>query len=436
MKFAYYPGCASEGSGIEYHMSMERTAHIMDFKMEELEDWNCCGATSGHNTDRLLSVALPARNLAIAEKSGLNMIISPCAACYSRHRYAEHTIQHDPEMRQKVEQVLEMELTGNTETLSILDVLANKIGADAIAAKVTNPWTTMKAANYYGCLLVRPVEHTGFDDPEDPQSMDQIMKALGADPVEWSHKTECCGAALVTSRPDVGMQMLYRVLKDAKESGAECIVTACPLCMLNLDMRQAAIEKQFGEKFALPVYYVTELLALACGDQPKQVGLEKHFVEAGQYLKMIEVRGAEARAAAEKAAQEAADKARAKAEAAAAARAAAAAKAAAKASAPGESQDGGEASGAAESKASKPAVTAEPDQKKVDAFVTALTKNPDKMAVKLVADPAQAGILVSILDEKRIGKLANLMARDMELAKKAAAAFVQQELKRQGECQD
>jgi heterodisulfide reductase subunit B len=332
-------------------------------------------------------------------------------------------------MKQKIEQVLETELTGSSETLSILDVLVNKIGTDAIKAKVSNDYTTMKAACYYGCLLVRPVEHTGFDDPEDPQTMDKIMAALGADPVQWSHKTECCGAALVTSRPDVGMRMLYRVLKDAKESGAECIVTACPLCMLNLDMRQAAVEKQYQEKFNLPVYYVTELLAIACGDQPKQVGLEKHFVEAGQFLKKIEVRAAEAKAAAEKAAQEAAEKARAKAEAAKAAKEKAAQEKAAKEKAAA----AGEVAAPAPQKAE---AAVDPEQKKIDAFVSAFTKNPDKMAAKLVADPAQAGILVSILDEKRIGKLASLMAKDIELAKKGAAAFVQQELKRQGECQD
>ncbi|MEA4924969.1 MAG: CoB--CoM heterodisulfide reductase iron-sulfur subunit B family protein [Syntrophomonadaceae bacterium] len=414
MKFAYYPGCASDGSGIEYGLSMERTAKILGFELQELEDWNCCGATSGHNTNKLLSLALPARNLAIAEKSGLNMMVAPCAACYSRHRYAEHTVQHDPEMKKKIEAVIDMELQGNSETLSILDVLVNKIGVEAIAAKVKSPLTTMKAASYYGCLLVRPVEHTGFDDPEDPQTMDQIMQALGAEPVEWSHKTECCGAALVTSRPDVGMTMLYRVLKDAKESGAECLVTACPLCMLNLDMRQAAVEKQFGEKFQLPIYYITELLALACGDEPKQVGLEKHFVEAGQFLQTVKLRAAEAKAAAERAAQEAAEKARAKAEAAAAAKA--------------------KTSGEPEKTAAKPA--AEVDQKKIDGFVAAFTKNPDKMAAKLVADPAQAGILVSVLDSKKIAKLAGLMAKDMQLAQKAAGAFVQAELKRQGECQD
>ncbi|MFA7077729.1 MAG: CoB--CoM heterodisulfide reductase iron-sulfur subunit B family protein [Syntrophomonas sp.] len=397
MKYAYYPGCSANGSGIEYGLSMERTAKILGFELQELEDWNCCGATSGHNTDQLLSLALPARNLAIAEKTGLKEMIAPCAACYSRHRNAEHVVKHDPEMKKKIEQVLEMELEGSTETLSILDVLVNKIGTEAIAAQVKKPLTTMKAASYYGCLLVRPVEHTGFDDPEDPQTMDQIMKALGADAVEWSHKTECCGAALVTSRPDVGTRMLYRVLKDAKESGAECLVTACPLCMLNLDMRQAAVEKEYKEKFNLPIYYVTELLAIACGDEPKTVGLEKHFVEAGQYLQTVQARAEEAKIAAEKAAQEAAAKAKAKASA---------------------------------SKAKTGDATAEPDPKKVDAFKTALTKNPDKMAAKLVADPARAGILVSILDEKRIAKLANLMASDNDKAIKAAEAFVTGELKK------
>lgn len=399
MKFAYYPGCSADGSGIEYGLSMERTAKILGFELEELEDWNCCGATSGHNTDKLLSLALPARNLAIAEKSGHNMMVAPCAACYSRHRHAEHAIQHNPEMKKKIEEVLDLELQGSTETLSILDVLANKIGTAAIAARVTNPLTTMKAASYYGCLLVRPVDHTGFDDPEDPHTMDNIMKALGADAVEWSHKTECCGAALVTARPDVGTRMLYRVLQDARESGAECIITACPLCMLNLDMRQAAVEKQFGEIFNLPVYYITELLAIACGDEPKTVGIEKHFVEAGKYLEMVQVRAAEAKAAAGKAAQEAAAKAK--------------------------------ANAAQEKTAPSNNGSAEPDPRKVNAFIIAFGKNPDKMAAKLV-DTARAEILVTALDEKKIAKLSQLMASDMEKAKKAADAFVKAELKKQG----
>ncbi|MEA1962120.1 MAG: CoB--CoM heterodisulfide reductase iron-sulfur subunit B family protein [Bacillota bacterium] len=401
MKLAYYPGCSANGSGIEYRMSMERTAKILGIELQELEDWNCCGATSGHNTEKILSLALPARNLAIAEKTGLSML-APCAACYSRHRHTENVIQHDPEMKAKIEKVLDRELQGTSETLSVLDVLANKIGSDAIKEKVNQPLTTMKAACYYGCLLVRPVEETGWDDPEDPQTMDRIMTALGADAIDWSHKTECCGAALVTSRPDVGNRMLYRVLKDAKDSGAECIVSACPLCVLNLDMRQAAVEKEYGEKFDLPIYYVTELLAIACGDAYKTVGLDKHFVTADKYLDTVKARGVEARAAAEKAAQEAAAKAK---------------------------EKGNKAKG------KTAASSTEADPKKVAAFVTAFSKNPDKMAGKLIDDEAQAGILVSVLDDKKIAKLAKLMATDIEKAKKGAAAFVAAELKRQGDCQ-
>ncbi len=405
MKLAYYPGCSLDSSGIEYGLSTRRTAAILGIELEEIEDWNCCGATSGHNTNKMLSLALPARNLAIAEKSGLD-ILAPCAACYNRFRTTEQAVRHDQKLKEKIEAVIEMPYSAKQETLSIPDLLANKIGIAKIGEKVVNPLTGMKAACYYGCLLVRPIEHTGWDDAEDPQSMDQVVTALGAEATDWPYKTECCGAALATSRPDVGTKMIHDVLLNAQAAGAECIVTACPLCMMNLDMRQKAAEKAFKVKFNLPIYYITELIAIACGDAPKTVGIERHFVEAGQYLETVKVRAAEAKMAAEKAAQEAAAKAKEK------------------------------AAGGKE-KAAKPSdSSAEPDPKKVAAFAAALAKNPDKMAAKLVADPAQASILASILDAKRIGKLSSLMAKDMELAQKAAAAFVQQELKRQGECQD
>lgn len=405
MKLAYYPGCSLDSSGIEYGLSTRRTAAILGIELEEIEDWNCCGATSGHNTNKMLSLALPARNLAIAEKSGLD-ILAPCAACYNRFRTTEQAVRHDQKLKEKIEAVIEMPYSAKQETLSIPDLLANKIGIAKIGEKVVNPLTGMKAACYYGCLLVRPIEHTGFDDAEDPQSMDQVVTALGAEATDWPYKTECCGAALATSRPDVGTKMIHDVLLNAQAAGAECIVTACPLCMMNLDMRQKAAEKAFKVKFNLPIYYITELIAIACGDAPKTVGIERHFVEAGQYLETVKVRAAEAKIAAEKAAQEAAAKAK-------------------------------EKAAGVKDKAAKPSdSSAEPDPKKVAAFAAALAKNPDKMAAKLVADPAQASILASILDAKRIGKLSSLMAKDMELAQKAAAAFVQQELKRQGECQD
>lgn len=389
MKLAYYPGCSGEGSGVEYSLSTKRTAQILGIDLIELDDWNCCGATSGHSTDKLLSLALPARNLAIAERTGLDML-APCAACYSRHRATELAVRKDNDLKEKIQKVIDMEYNASYETLSILDVLANRLGVDKIAEKVSNPLTGMKAVCYYGCLLVRPVELTGWDDPEDPQTMDKIVKSLGAEAVDWSHKTECCGASLVTSRPDVGNEMLYKVLRNAKESGAECIVTACPLCMLNLDMRQAAIEKQYNVKFDLPVYYVTELVAIACGDEPKTVGIEKHFVEAGKYLSTVKTRAQEAKKAA--------------------------AEAAANKTAPASTED-------------KEAV-----QKKIDAMKKGLAKNPGKMAAKLLENEEEAKVLAEIIvdDEKKIGKLAELMVTDKDKAEKAAAAFVKAELKKRG----
>lgn len=384
MKLAYYPGCSADGSGLEYGLSTKRTAELMDVELCEIEDWNCCGATSAHNTDKLLSLALPARNLAKAEKEGLD-VLAPCAACYSRFRHTEHTVRHDSQMRDKVEKAIDMKYTASNETLSVLDLLANKLGGDYIRSRVVKPLKGMKAACYYGCLLVRPTGVTGFDDVEDPQTMDTIVRALGADTVEWSFKTECCGAALATSRPDVGGRMIYEVLRNASESGAECIVTACPLCMMNLDMRQAATEKKFNAKFNLPVYYVTELLAIACGDSPQTVGTNRHFVEAVKYLQNLST--------VEEPAQVAED-----------------------------------------SEADKVEQSPEALQKKIDALTIGFQKNPGKMAARLLADEEKAGILAEVVasDEKKLSKLVALMAIDTDKAAKVAEAYVSVEIKKRG----
>ena len=386
MKVAYYPGCSLEGSAIEYGVSTKRTAEILGVELVEIEDWNCCGATSGHNTDILLSIALPARNLAIAEKTGLN-VLAPCAACYNRFRNAEHQVRNDSKIKDKVEQVIDMEYKAENETYSILNYLTEQVGLDKIAEKVTKPLKGMKAACYYGCLLVRPEGHTGFDDTEYPQSMDNIVKTLGAEAVEWSYKTECCGAALGTSRPDVGQKMIAAVLKNAKESGAECIVTACPLCMMNLDMRQKSAEKSAGEKFDLPIYYVTELLAIACGDSPEKVKADKHFVEALSYLKQVSKRAEEITLK--------------------------------------EQQQ-------AEAKAAPAQEDAEKIQKKTQAFIKSLQKNPEKITAKLIEDEQRAAILAEIVqgDEKKLQKIAELLATDNDKAVKAAEAYVTGELKK------
>ncbi|WP_276624065.1 CoB--CoM heterodisulfide reductase iron-sulfur subunit B family protein [Syntrophomonas wolfei] len=477
MKLAYYPGCSLDGSAIEYGLSTKRTAELLGVELLEIEDWNCCGATSGHNTNKLLSLALPARNLALAEKTGLD-VLAPCAACYNRFRNTEHVVRHDRKMQEKITAVIEMDYAASNQTLSILELIVNKVGLEKLREKVSQPLKAMKAACYYGCLLVRPQEHTGFDDNEDPRSMDLIMQALGAESVEWSFKTECCGAALATSRPDVGYRMIYEVIRNAREAGAECLVTACPLCMMNLDMRRRGVEKAFNQRLDIPVYYITELLAIACGDSPRDVGVHRHFVEAESYLASLPEKAARieaeeaarleaeqakkaARAAqAKKAAQDKAKKKEAsEAEAMAKAgdekKAAPAAEAAAKAetkekAAPAveaaatlaEVGDKGSKAAQTQAQAAVPAIAEADDdgalQKKINAMIKAWEKSPEKVAARLIEDEERAAILAQVVsgDEKKTARLAELMITDKDKAAKAAEAFVTGELKKRQKAQE
>ena len=458
MKLAYYPGCSLDGSAIEYGLSTKRTAELLGVELLEIEDWNCCGATSGHNTNKLLSLALPARNLALAEKTGLD-VLAPCAACYNRFRNTEHVVRHDRKMQEKIAAVIEMDYAASNQTLSILELIVNKVGLENLREKVSQPLKAMKAACYYGCLLVRPQEHTGFDDNEDPRSMDQIMQALGAESVEWSFKTECCGAALATSRPDVGYRMIYEVIRNAREAGAECLVTACPLCMMNLDMRRRGVEKAFNQRLDIPVYYITELLAIACGDSPRDVGVHRHFVEAESYLASLPEKAA--RIEAEEAARLEAEQAKKAARAAQAKKAAqdkAKKKEASEAEAMAKAGDEKKAAPAAEAAATlaeagdkgskvtptqaQAAAEVVDDegalQKKINAMIKAWEKSPEKVAARLIKDEERAAILAQVVsgDEKKTARLAELMITDKDKAAKAAEAFVTGELKKRQKAQE
>jgi heterodisulfide reductase subunit B len=394
MKLAYYPGCSAKSSAIEYDLSTRKIASILETELEELKDWNCCGATSAHNTNKILSLALPARNLAIAEQMGLDLILAPCAACYNRLHSTEIMARKKETLREQIKETIDMDFQASTSTISVLEWLDGKVGVDKIKARVKNPLKGMKAACYYGCLLVRPVEHTGFDDPEDPQSMDRIVRALGAETVDWPYKTECCGAALATSRPEIGVKLIYDVISNARAAGADCLVTACPLCMLNLDMRQAGTGKAMGENLNLPVYYVTELVAIAAGASPVEVGVNKHFVEALSYLESLPSRFAAMEAAASKKTEKTARVTQ------------------------------GEETGSDEDAAVL--------QKKIDAMIKGFNKNPDKMAIRLIEDEERAKVLAEIIsrDEKKTARLAELMVTDKEKAIKAADAFVTGELRK------
>ena len=278
MKYAYYPGCSLSATGIEYDMSTRKVAEVIGMDLWEIPEWNCCGASSAHLTDHWLALALPARNLAIAEEKGLDIAI-PCAACYARCKATEIEVVASKETQATINKIIERKYEGKVKARALLDVFVNEVGVERIKPFVVKELQGIKVASYYGCLLVRPPK-TGFDDPENPQSMDILVEAIGGTPVQWAFKTECCGAAHPTTKGEVGFPMLERILTQAKEQGADCIVTACPLCMGNLDMRQTQVGEKFNKKYDLPVFYFTQLIGLAMGLKPKDLGIDKHFVNA------------------------------------------------------------------------------------------------------------------------------------------------------------
>lgn len=288
MKYAYYPGCSLHATAVEYNLSAKMVAKHLGVELWEIPEWNCCGASAAHNTDHLLSLALPARNLALAEKEGLDVAV-PCAACFNRLKAAQAAVRESEEMKKTLEEIIGMAYTGQREVRAFLDVLVNEVGLPKIRDMVTRPLTNLKVAAYYGCLLVRPPKLTTFDDPENPLTMDRLVEALGGTAVAWAGKTECCSASLATSRTDLGIRPIFRILRQAKLAGADCVVVACPLCFLNLDMRQAEAERRFQEKLALPVFYFTELMGVAFGYAPKDLGLTKHFVSPLPLLEAKEI---------------------------------------------------------------------------------------------------------------------------------------------------
>ena len=277
MRLGLYPGCSLKGSSREYAESVLAVAAAFNVGLEEINDWNCCGATAAHNMNKVLSLALPARILSLAEKQGLNEIVVPCAACYSRLTVTKHELSEDPGLRDKVTDANGLDYSGSVEVLNIIQMLDRYV-TPKLEGRITNPFDH-KVACYYGCLLVRPHEILKFDRTEDPQSMDELMLKAGATPIDWAFKTECCGAGLSVSRTSSVGRLSGKIMRDAKDRGAEAIIVACPMCHSNLDMRRKEINRFIGEKVNIPVLYVTQALGLAVGLGRKELGLQRHFVK-------------------------------------------------------------------------------------------------------------------------------------------------------------
>ena len=276
MKIGFYPGCSLTGSSREYNESLLAITKVAGIELVEIADWNCCGATAAHNLNKELSLSLPARNLALAELDEMEELVVPCAACYNRLVMTQYELNEKPEIKQLVSEKLQMPLKNGIKILNVLQFLQKYI-VPRLDELIKNP-LTYNVACYYGCLLVRPQKVMKADRFEDPMSMDVIMKKLGANPIDWPYKTECCGAGFSVSKTEIVGELSGKIVRDAVSRGAKALVVACPMCHSNLDMRRPAIESYLKRKEEIPVIYITQAIALAMGLTPRQAGTHRHFV--------------------------------------------------------------------------------------------------------------------------------------------------------------
>jgi heterodisulfide reductase subunit B len=284
MKFSYYPGCSLKGVSNNYEQSLYAISKALDIELVELDDWNCCGATSYMSINELLSHVLCSRNLAIAEKTGLDLIAA-CPACYVCVNKANIYMTEDELLRNSIKGILKsagLEYHGTVRVRHFLDVLVKDIGEDVLSNLLKNSLNGIKVACYYGCQVVRP--WCDFDDQEMPLKLDELIKILGGEPVKFPLKTSCCGGALLTTQENVALKLSYKLLKCAVDNGAEIIITTCPMCQINLEGYQRKINRAFGSNFDMPIIYFTQMIGYALGISIGELAINRNF----NYKRIIE----------------------------------------------------------------------------------------------------------------------------------------------------
>jgi heterodisulfide reductase subunit B2 len=284
LNYSYYPGCSLHASAGEYDLSTRELFKALRIGLTEVPDWFCCGATPAHNVDELLSLSLCAKNLELAEQVEGDLAVA-CAACFSRLKTAQHVLAESDVKRKQVEKALAAPLKLDGKVKHLLDILARDLGLERLAAAVRKPLTGLKVACYYGCLLTRPNDVPNLDCVEAPTIMEDVLQAVGAETVAWSHRMECCGANFTLSRPGVVIQLTNAILESAKAAGADCVMVGCPLCHGNLDIRQKEIEGVYNVHYGLPVFYITQLVGLAAGLGADKLGLDALIVNPMSLLK-------------------------------------------------------------------------------------------------------------------------------------------------------
>lgn len=287
MKYFYYPGCSLEGTAIEYNASTQAVMQALGAELTEIEDWTCCGASAAEATSYLLSIVLAARNLALAEGMDLDRdILVPCSACYLNLRRVEEHVNQDEELLDKINEALSEEgvqYKGGIKVRHLLDVMVNDFDPESVKGLVKRNMSGLKIAPYYGCQALRP--YGSFDDPQEPRSMEPIIKALGAEVYPWKMGAKCCGAGLMTSKKEVALELTGAILKAAQ--GADCIVTICPMCQMNQDSYQASISRARGEDLRISILYLPQLMGLALGLPDEEVKLNLNMALTKSFKKRL-----------------------------------------------------------------------------------------------------------------------------------------------------
>lgn len=283
-EYAYFPGCSLEKIALSYHTSSMESSKKLGVELKELEDWNCCGATTYFHVDQLIANTLVARNLAMAEKEGLDLV-APCSACFKNAYFTNKYMKEDADLAEHINYALEednLHFNGSIDVKHLIDVFVGDIGVEEIKNKVTNPLEGLKVAAYYGCQIVRPRKNG--ENVEDPRFFEELITAIGAESVKFSDRLRCCGGSLIMTSRHAALDMVRKILQNAVDNQAEVIVTACPLCQINLECYQLQVNEEFGANYSVPVLYFTQLLGLALGVPRKKLGFGKEFISAMPFL--------------------------------------------------------------------------------------------------------------------------------------------------------
>ena len=284
MKVAYYPGCSLHATARAYDESIRSIAGLMNLTLEEIDDWNCCGATAYMNVNEILSFSLSARNLALAAKTGLP-VVSPCSACYTNLRKTEKFLAEMPDIKRKVDEALAaggLRYDGGIVSKHLLQVVVEDVGLDKVRTLVKRPLAGLKVAPYYGCQIARPFAME--ESVDNPVMLDRLLEALGAVAVPYAMKTVCCGGSLMGTREEVALRLCRNLLLCAQQQKADCIAVTCPLCQMNVDTYQGRVNEIYGTSFNIPVLYFTQLMGMAFGIGAEDLGLQRGTVSAAALL--------------------------------------------------------------------------------------------------------------------------------------------------------